>query len=100
METRRLLMQANAGKLAELVDAMEVELKKSNEIEARGYLSEIDQMLKKLTNEELVAEEYSLNLLNERLIEINIVYTKHRDDIKKQLFQFKINSKKLTAYSK
>ena len=93
-------MQANAGKLAELVDAMEVELKKSNEIEARGYLSEIDQMLKKLTNEELVAEEYSLNLLNERLIEINIVYTKHRDDIKKQLFQFKINSKKLTAYSK
>ncbi|MBB1402330.1 hypothetical protein [Pseudoalteromonas sp. SG45-1] len=93
-------MQANAGKLAELVDAMEVELQNSNEMEARGYLNEIDQMLKKLTNEELAAEEHSFNLLNERLIEINIVYTKHRDDIKKQLFQFKTNSKKLTAYSK
>ncbi|ATG58855.1 hypothetical protein ATS72_000205 [Pseudoalteromonas sp. 13-15] len=93
-------MQANTDKLAELLDAMEVALKNSNQIEAQDYLNEIDQLLRSLTKEDLAAEEQSFTLLNKRLIEISIVYTSHRDDMKKQLFQFKSNSKKLSAYSK
>ena len=93
-------MLSNGEKISELIMLLESSLKDPNEVKANFYLNQIDKELRALSKEQIAAEEDLFININNNLIEINQIYTKNRDDLKNQLLQLKVNSKKLKAYSK
>tara|TARA_B100000700_G_C15062696_1_gene866952 strand:- start:11381 stop:11662 length:282 start_codon:yes stop_codon:yes gene_type:complete len=93
-------MLDNQNHSASLFDQLQAALRDNELDKAQAILAELDALLRRLSQQQIIEDQVYFTDLHERLLHAVANLTEQRAKAKKQLTQYKSNTNKLKAYSK